>query len=106
MAQIEIERAKQQSPQAIVLVLDGAFQPLAAREVTLVLANPAAGIEPIRINATRAGASGRTSAATSDWRIGDLRIPVAGRWNLRVEILISDFEKRIIEDTVTLPRLP
>ena len=106
MAQIEIERAKQQSPQASVLVLDGAFQPLAAKEVTLVLANPAAGIEPIRINATRAGASGQTSAATSDWRIGDLRIPVAGRWNLRVEILISDFEKRIVEDTVTLPRLP
>jgi len=106
MAQIEIERAKQQSPQVSVLVLDGAFQPLAAKEVTLVLANPAAGIEPIRISATRAGASGQTSAATSDWRIGDLRIPVAGRWNLRVEILISDFEKRIVEDTVTLPRLP
>jgi copper transport protein len=117
MAEIEIERAKQQSPHASVLVLDGAFQPLAAKEVTLVLANPAAGIEPIRINATRAGASGSandtgkaasaaTSAATSTWRIDDLRIPVAGRWNLRVEILINDFEKRIIEDTVTLPRVP
>ena len=63
--------------------------------------------------ATRAGASGgaddtskAASAATSTWRIDDLRIPVAGRWNLRVEILISDFEKRIIEDTVTLPRVP
>ena len=113
MAQIEIERAKQQSPHASVLVLDGAFQPLAAKEVTLVLANPAAGIEPIRMNATRAGASGGAddastapSAATSAWRIDDLRIPVAGRWNLRVEILINDFEKRIIEDTVTLPRVP
>ena len=107
MAQIEIERAKQQSPQASVLVLDGAFQPLAAKEVTLVLANPAAGIEPIRMNATRAGASGGAGAAIrATWRIDDLRIPVAGRWNLRVEILISDFEKRIIEDTVTLPRVP
>jgi copper transport protein len=110
MAQIEIERAKRQSPQASVLVLDGAFQPLAAKEVTLVLANPAAGIEPIRINATRTDASGgattATGAATSTWRIDDLRVPVAGRWNLRVEILISDFEKRIIEDTVTLPRVP
>jgi copper transport protein len=46
------------------------------------------------------------SAAASTWRIDDLHIPVAGRWNLRVEILISDFEKRIIEDTVTLPRVP
>ena len=106
MAEIEIERAKQRSPQASVLVLDGAFQPLAAKEVTLVLANPAAGIEPIRMNATRAGANGGAEANTSTWRIGDLRIPVAGRWNLRVEILISDFEKRIIEDTVTLPRVP
>jgi copper transport protein len=106
MAEIEIERAKQRSPQASVLVLDGAFQPLAAKEVTLVLANPAAGIEPIRMNATRAGANGGAGANTSTWRIGDLRIPVAGRWNLRVEILISDFEKRIIEDTVTLPRVP
>src|SRR6476659_512777 len=80
MAQIEIERPKQQSPHASVLVLDGAFQPLAAKEVTLVLANPAAGIEPIRITATRArpseGANVR-SAATSIWRIDDLRIPVA-----------------------------
>jgi copper transport protein len=117
MAQIEIERAKQQSPKASVLVLDGAFQPLAAKEVTLVLANSAAGIEPIRMIATRAGASGgadatsaaasaATSTATSTWRIDDLRIPLAGRWNLRVEILINDFEKRIIEDTVTLPRVP
>ena len=104
MAEIEIERAKQRSPQASVLVLDGAFQPLAAKEVTLVLANPAVGSEPIRMNAKRAGANG--GANTSRWRIGDLRIPVAGRWNLRVEILISDFEKRIIEDTVTLPRVP
>ena len=106
MAEIEIDRAKQRSPQASVLVLDGAFQPLAAKEVTLVLANPAAGIEPIRMNATRAGANGGAGANPSTWRIGDLRIPVAGRWNLRVEILISDFEKRIIEDTVTLPRVP
>ena len=106
MAQIEIERAKPQSPQASVLVLDGAFQPLAAKEVTLVLANPAAGIEPIRMNATRADSSGGAEANTSSWRIGNLRIPVAGRWNLRVEILISDFEKRIIEDTITLPRVP
>jgi copper transport protein len=106
MAEIEIERAKQRSPQASVLLLDGAFQPLAAKEVTLVLANPAAGIEPMRMNATRAGGNGRAGANTSTWRIGDLRIPVAGRWNLRVEILISDFEKRIIEDTVTLPRVP
>jgi copper transport protein len=85
-----------------VQVLDGAYQPLAVKEVTLVLANPAAGIEPMRRIATHAEAS----AGVSIWRIDDLRIPVAGRWNLRVELLVGDFDKVMIEDTVTLPRLP
>ena len=48
----------------------------------------------------------RRRAGESSWRIDDLRIPVAGRWNVRVEILISDFEKVTIEDTVALPRMP
>jgi copper transport protein len=81
-----------------VLVLDGAFQPLAAKEVTLVLANPAAGIEPLRLSAALAG--------DNRWAIDGLRIPVAGRWNLEVEILVSDFDKVRLEETVALPRIP
>ena len=98
MAQIEIERASGQGGRANVLALDGEYRPLTVKEVTLVLANPAAGIEPMRRAATPVG--------KGTWRIDDLRIPVAGRWHLRVEFLISDFDKLTIEDTVTLPRLP
>ncbi len=36
----------------------------------------------------------------------DLRIPLAGRWRLRVEILASDFDKAMLEDDVLLPRSP
>jgi copper transport protein len=97
MAQIEIERAGPRAS-ASVTVLDGGFRPLPAKEVTLVLANPAAGIEPIR----RAAAHGTNGT----WRVDDLRIPVAGRWNLRVEILISDFDKAMLDETVVLPRMP
>ncbi len=97
MAQIEIERAGP-SASAAITVLDGAFKPLDAKEVTLVLANPAAGIEPIRREAAH-GTDGT-------WRVDDLRVPVAGRWNLRVEVLISDFEKAMLDETVNLPRLP
>jgi len=97
MAEIEIER-NGDAAGASLLVLDGAFRPLAAKEVTLVLANPAAGIEPMRRIARRAG--------ETNWRIDDLRISVAGRWTLGVEILISDFDKVIVEDTVALPSLP
>jgi copper transport protein len=98
MAEIAIEREGGQAARANLLVLDGAFQPLAAKEVTLVLANPAAGIEPMRRSAVHSG--------ESNWRIDDLRVPVAGRWNVRVEILVSDFDKVTVEDTVTLPRVP
>jgi len=100
MAEIEIARARGQGARAEVLVLDGAFQLLAAQEVALVLTNPGAGIEPMRRTAVRAGED------ASHWRIDDLRIPVAGRWELRVEILVGAFEKLTVEDTVPLPRLP
>jgi copper transport protein len=106
MAQIDIERNEPGRAQANVLVLDGAFQPLAVKEVTLVFANPGAGIEPFRRSATRAAENIASDASTTTWRIDDLRIPVAGRWNVRVELLVSDFDKAMIEDTVTLPRLP
>jgi copper transport protein len=86
-----------------VLVLDGAFQPLAAKEVTLVLASPASGIEPLRRRAARTGES---TTFSSTWRIDDLTIPVAGQWSLRVEVLINDFEKVTLEETVRLPRMP
>src|SRR6516162_7819414 len=97
MAEIEIER-EGETAGARLLLLDGTFRPLAAKEVTLVLANPAAGIEPMRRIARWAG--------ETNWRIDDLRIPVAGRWTLGVEILISDFDKVTVEDTVALPSLP
>jgi copper transport protein len=106
MAEIEIERDGGQGARARVLVLDGAFRPLAVKEVTLVLANPAAGIEPMRRTAMRAGDPAGADAGSTIWRIEGLLIPVAGRWSVRVEILISDFEKLTIEDTIPLPRVP
>jgi len=98
MAQVEIARNGAAGAQADVQVLDGAFQPLVVKEVTLVLANPAAGVEPLRRIATPAGGN--------QWRVDQLTIPLAGRWTLRVELLIDDFDKVTVEDTVALPRLP
>jgi copper transport protein len=69
---------------------------LAAKEVTLVFAKPAAGIEPLRL------ATNHVDGAT--WRVGGVSIPMAGRWTVRVEILVSDFEKVVIEDHIDLPR--
>jgi copper transport protein len=98
MAQIELAPDAARGARASVLVLDGEFRPLTAKEVALALSNASSGIEPLRRAAV--------NQADGSWRIEDVRVPVAGRWLVRVEILISDFEKVTLEDTVTLPRLP
>ncbi|HEY6256462.1 MAG TPA: copper resistance protein CopC [Xanthobacteraceae bacterium] len=98
MAQIDVEPVRARGAEVLIEVLDGEFHPLAAKEVTIFLSNPAAGIEPVRRDADSLG--------TPHWRIDDLRIPIAGRWKLRVDILVNDFDKETLEDDVLLPRAP
>ena len=98
MAQIEMEPRRARGAAVEIQILDGEFRPLPAKEVTLVLSNRAAGIEPMR----------RAAAGQGDghWHVDDLPIPLAGRWRLRVEILVGDFDKVTLEDDVLLPRSP
>lgn len=74
---------------ASITLMDSDLRPLAAQEVTLVLANPAAGIEPIRRPATTTG--------DGAWRVDGVIIPVAGRWSVRLDVLVSDFEQVRLE---------
>jgi copper transport protein len=99
MAQIDVEPVRARGADVSIVVLDGNFHPYAAKGVTIFLSNAAAGIEPVRRNAD-------SGDDASSWRIEDLRVPIAGRWTLRVDILISDFEKETLEDDVLLPRAP
>ena len=77
---------------ASIVIMTGDFGPLDAREVTLVLSNPAAGIEPIKRPATKPG--------DGTWRIDDLTIPVPGRWTVQIAILVSDFDLVRLESTL------
>jgi copper transport protein len=98
MAQIDVEPVRARGADVSIEVLDGAFRPLAVKAVTIFLSNSTAGIEPVRRTADSLG--------NASWRVDDLRIPLAGRWTLRVDVLISDFEKETLEDDVLLPRAP
>jgi copper transport protein len=98
MTQIDITPARARGAHADLLVLDGEFKPITVKEVTLIFSNPTAGIEPVRKRAQFEG--------ESMWSVEDLRIPLAGVWRLRVDILITDFDKEILEDNVLLPRTP
>jgi copper transport protein len=96
MADLTIESAGVAGRRIAVTVLDGQFAPLPAKEVTLLLAKPEAGIEPLRMPATQVeGAS---------WRIDQVQLPALGNWNVRVEILVSDFEKITLEDKIEFRR--
>jgi copper transport protein len=98
MAHIELAPVRGRGATVQMQVLDGELRPLAVKEVVLVLANPAAGIEPVPRPAT--GDDG------VNWRIEGLRIPVGGRWRVQLEVLIGDFERLRLDEEAELPRLP
>ncbi len=70
------------------------FAPLAAKEVTVLFSNAAAGIEPL----------GRTASAAGDgtWRIEGLTLPLAGIWTVQVEVLVGDFDKIMLDAPIVI----
>lgn len=77
-----------------IVIMTGDFGPLDAKGLTLIVSNPAAGIEPIRRTATKG-----TDAV---WRVDKLDLPLPGRWQIRLDILVSDFELVKIEDAIDI----
>jgi copper transport protein len=71
-----------------LMATDGTMLP--AKEVTLTLSLPERGIEPME----REAALGRDSY----WHVRKLPLPVAGRWRIRIDALVTDFEKITLED--------
>jgi copper transport protein len=61
-------------------------RPLLVRELAVELSLPEAGIEPLTVRAMADQAGGFTLEAV---------LPVPGRWEMRVDALVSDFEKRV-----------
>lgn len=77
---------------AKIALMTGEFRSLDPQEVTLVLTNPSAGIEPLERKARRTG--------EGLWEIDDLVVPAPGRWQVRVEALVSNFEKITLGDAI------
>ena len=96
MADLQIDPEDADGRRVAINLLDGEFRPLVAKEVTVVFSKSDAGIEPLRFVATHVTAT--------IWQVDGIRLPVSGRWNVRLELLISDFEKITVEEEVILPR--
>ncbi|RWA67675.1 copper resistance CopC/CopD family protein [Mesorhizobium sp.] len=94
MADLSITPGHAGQVAASIVVMTGDFGPLDAKQVTLVLSKPDSGIEPIKRPATKPG--------DGTWRIDNLVIPISGRWNARLDILVSDFEMVKIEAPIDI----
>nr|WP_245295175.1 copper resistance protein CopC [Pseudaminobacter manganicus] len=79
---------------ASIMLMTGDFGPLDAKAVTLVLSKPDSGIEAIRREAHKAG--------DGTWRVDGLVVPLAGRWMVRLDILVSDFDMVTLKDAIAI----
>jgi copper transport protein len=96
-AMADITAREQRGRWRLAVVLQtGDFRPLRAKEVSLVLANRGAGIEPI----TRAAVQGPEPDL---WTVEDFVFPAPGVWRVTVEVLISDFERTELTGDLVLP---
>jgi len=93
MADISIAPGRVGAVAVSVFVMTPMFDPLPAKEVTLSLSNPTAGIEPIRRVARLADGA---------WRADGLVISLSGRWKVAIDVLISDFEMVKLEGEVEI----
>ncbi|MGC2777881.1 MAG: copper-binding protein, partial [Bradyrhizobium sp.] len=67
---------------------------LQAKEATLTLEMRDGGVGPLERKAVL-GADG-------DWHVADVPMPLPGRWHLRIDALVSDFDRISLEDDFEL----
>jgi copper transport protein len=94
MAQVTLTPGHAGPVVASIEILTGDLTALDAKEVTLILSNPDAGIEPIKRPATK--------VSELKWEVRDLVLPVAGRWDIEVAILVSDFDLVRLRDKIDI----
>lgn len=76
------------------MISDIEHNPKQAQAVSVIISNPVLGIEPIKQEATE---------ADGIWTVEDLSIPIAGIWQLEVEVRVSRFELVRLRGELIIP---
>jgi len=92
MAQVTLSPGRAGVTRARIVVASGRADAISPKEVTLILAKPEAGIEAIARPARHDGRQG--------WLVDGLVVPLAGAWQVKVDILVDDFEKASLEGSI------
>lgn len=95
MFQVLVSPGKAGVDDFVLQLMTGEGTLLKAKEVTLTLSLPERGIEPIERSASL-GPDGY-------WHVRKVELPFAGRWQVRIDALVSDFEKITLEDELVVP---
>lgn len=95
MASLAFTTASRTRSAAISLYLSTPeLTPLAAKEVDIAFSNAAAGIEPITFLAVRAN--------DGAWQVENIELPRQDSWHIRIDALITDFDRINLETTLDL----
>ena len=91
MFQVLVSPGKVGANDFVLQLMTGDAALLPAKEATLILSLPERGIEPIERTRRRSGADGY-------WHVRGVALPLAGRWQMRIDALVTDFQKITLED--------
>ncbi len=90
MFQVLVSPGKAGIDDFVLQLMTGEGAVLEAKEVTLTLSLPERGIEPMERNASL--------GPDRYWHVRKVELPFAGRWHVRIDALVTDFEKITLED--------
>jgi copper transport protein len=96
MFQVLVSPGRVGTDSFVLQLMNGDGSLLTAKEATLTLSLPERGIEPFERAATL-GADGY-------WHVRNVPIPHPGRWHMRIDALVTDFEKVTLEDELDVPQ--
>jgi copper transport protein len=95
MFQVLVSPGKAGVDDFVLQLMTGEGTLLKAKEVTLTLSLPERGIEPME--------RGASLGPDGYWHVRKVELPFAGRWQVRIDALVSDFEKITLEDELVVP---
>jgi len=94
MFQVLVSPGKAGIDDFVLQLMTGEGTLLEAKEVTLTLSLPERGIEPME--------QGASLGPDHYWHVRKVELPFAGRWRVRIDALVTDFEKITLEDELEL----
>ncbi|PWT85273.1 MAG: copper-binding protein [Proteobacteria bacterium] len=90
MFQVLVSPGKVGVDDFVLQLMTGEGMPLTAKQVTLTLNLPERGIEPM--------ARGASLGQDGYWHVRKVELPFGGRWHVRIDALVTDFEQVTLED--------